>query len=268
MERRLPSHGASTAPRQPGLGQRAASAVCTPLCTLESVIAAAAAHTVALQSSSHAQLPQQRAGAARQLQSFTSAGGGKRRKRGPQSSLVGNSGCSGSDLRLSLEWPDALQLLQGHGPWAASAMPRRPDFLTIGSVRQIFVEVPRHRRRAGTDRWLNSGGLKGATTHWFDESIGIRLRYGKIACARTDNSVKFVELTKLTNHSAPVEVKVRSPSGGGSSSSGSSSSSGGGGSSSSSSSSSSSLCISLIVGVALHVCAGQDGLHCRGCHQC
>jgi hypothetical protein len=128
-------------------------------------------------------------------------------KRGTQISLVGNN--SGSDLE-SLHWGDALQLLKGQGVWDTSEMVARPNFLRIIPARQVFVERPRRRRRAGSDRWLNSGGLKGATTHWFDAQDGIRLRYGKILCARSDHRVKFVELTLLQNVQAPVEVKVSS----------------------------------------------------------
>eukprot|EP01043_Picozoa_sp_COSAG02_P005898 COSAG02_NODE_163_length_32424_cov_21.759010_16_plen_266_part_00 len=128
-------------------------------------------------------------------------------KRGSQISLVGNT--NGTDLE-SLDWGDALQLLKGQGVWDTSEMVTRPDYLRIIPARQVFVEHPRRRRRAGSDRWLNSGGLKGATTHWFDAQDGIRLRYGKILCARSDRRVKFVELTLLQNMQTPVEVKVSS----------------------------------------------------------
>ena len=140
--------------------------------------------------------------------SWTDASPAKRRKlRGPQQiCLVGPANISD---HLTLEWNDALDLLLGRRGWAtASALPR-PNHLQITPYRQIFLEAPRRRRRIGMDRWMNSGGAKGATTHWFNARDGIRVRYGKIQCMTSEHTTKFVELTLLQDQRAPVEDRVR-----------------------------------------------------------
>jgi hypothetical protein len=56
----------------------------------------------------------------------------------------------------------------------------RPHHTVRTERTQIILEPSRlGRRRPGSDKWLNSGGVKGSTEHWKDNAIGVRKRYGK-----------------------------------------------------------------------------------------
>ena len=81
-------------------------------------------------------------------------------------------------LEPPIGWDECRGILQGRG---TLFLPRPCRVcVTTTATRQIFVESPKVKRRpAGCDQWLNSGGVKGATDHWFTESVGMRRRYGK-----------------------------------------------------------------------------------------
>jgi hypothetical protein len=68
------------------------------------------------------------------------------------------------------------------------------------------------RRTAQSDKWLNSGGIKGSTTIWLTDSVGLRKRYGKFESAHTACKgwrSKFKAFTLLTgSHAEPVEDKA------------------------------------------------------------
>ena len=72
----------------------------------------------------------------------------------------------------------------------------RPEVLTPTAARQIFVERPPKRRRAGCDRWRFSGGQRGATDLWLQEHVGVRKRYGKVI-REGGQTVRFCSFTLL-----------------------------------------------------------------------
>eukprot|EP01048_Picozoa_sp_COSAG05_P017636 COSAG05_NODE_2442_length_3057_cov_2.281324_4_plen_359_part_00 len=81
-------------------------------------------------------------------------------------------------LERPIDWNQCWSILQGRG----TLFPPRPCrvCVTTTATRQIFVESPKVKRRpAGCDQWLNSGGVRGATDHWFTKNVGMRRRYGK-----------------------------------------------------------------------------------------
>ena len=76
---------------------------------------------------------------------------------------------------------------------------------------QVYIEetvAPEgrlQRRSANSDKWINSGGIKGSTTIWLTD-VGVRKRYGKYTSARSGWSAKFEAYTLLTGSRAqPVE---------------------------------------------------------------
>jgi hypothetical protein len=61
------------------------------------------------------------------------------------------------------------------------------------------------RRSANSNKWINSGGIKGSTTTWLTD-VGVRKRYGKYTSAQSGWSTKFEAYTLLTGSRAqPVE---------------------------------------------------------------
>ena len=76
---------------------------------------------------------------------------------------------------------------------------------------QVYIEetvAPEgrlQRRSANSDKWINSGGIKGSTTIWLTD-VGVRKRYGKYTSAQSGWSAKFEAYTLLTGSRAqPVE---------------------------------------------------------------
>ena len=51
---------------------------------------------------------------------------------------------------------------------------------------QFFVERPPVRRRKGSDRWRNSGGVKGGTDYWIHDTLGLRKKYGTVLRESTE----------------------------------------------------------------------------------
>jgi hypothetical protein len=97
-------------------------------------------------------------------------------------------------LQSSLEWSSALDTLAAD----TCEYDIRPAYLSGKSKRQVFVERPPRRRAAGGDKWRNSGGAKGGTDHWHDESHGLRKRYGRVYREETGRtSLKFMQFTLL-----------------------------------------------------------------------
>ena len=83
---------------------------------------------------------------------------------------------------------------------------------TTSGPQQIYVERPRLRRRPHSDKWLNSGGVKGSSAIWLTDSVGVRKRYGKFESAHAEQGSwrsKFEEYTLLTgSRDEPVEDKT------------------------------------------------------------
>jgi hypothetical protein len=74
---------------------------------------------------------------------------------------------------------------------------QRPDHFDAGNPQHFgpFIERPRVRRPTGTDKWLNSGGAKGATLYWHSPGLGIRKRYGKVHVSNGGAEYRFVQFT-------------------------------------------------------------------------
>ena len=76
---------------------------------------------------------------------------------------------------------------------------------------QIFIERPIIKRVKGHDRWVTSGGRKGATEIWISSQQGICKRYGRLERLRRGNDgvaeTKFAQYTLIrrANELAPVE---------------------------------------------------------------
>ncbi len=89
----------------------------------------------------------------------------------------------------------------------------RPSHLDDDCLRsqQIFIERPILKRVKGHDRWVTSGGRKGATEIWISSQQGICKRYGRLERLRRGNdgvaTTKFAQykLIRRANELAPVE---------------------------------------------------------------
>eukprot|EP01043_Picozoa_sp_COSAG02_P029921 COSAG02_NODE_1884_length_10516_cov_4.173466_1_plen_250_part_10 len=100
-----------------------------------------------------------------------------------------------STRQSSLEWGSALNALTGAD---ACEYDIRPVYLSGKSKRQVFVERPPRRRENGGDRWRHSGGTRGGTDHWHDDSHGLRKRYGRVFREETGRTpLKFMQFTLL-----------------------------------------------------------------------
>lgn len=84
--------------------------------------------------------------------------------------------------QTNFNWKDAIPMLQEPGTLRA-----RPSRLLDAECwhEQVFLENPVLRRRKGDDKWLMSGGDKGATELWVvPGELGVLKRYGRVV--RTD----------------------------------------------------------------------------------
>ena len=94
------------------------------------------------------------------------------------SATVGSTKRQRACTHRGLDFDVAYRLLVGGGP---ASYTRRPDCVRAMRERQIFVERPPKRRRWGeSDRWRNSGGMRGGVILWVNEQHGVRKRYGTI----------------------------------------------------------------------------------------
>jgi hypothetical protein len=84
---------------------------------------------------------------------------------------------------------------------SANPQARRPRYLSDSSIllRQTFVENPAVKRRKGWDRWVLSGGCKGATVIWVSPHEGVRRRYGRVnrVHCSSDENLKFVQYSSI-----------------------------------------------------------------------
>ena len=99
------------------------------------------------------------------------------------SSRAGRAAAAASALQPSIEWEAALNALIGTD---RRDYPARPEHIRARSTMQIFVERPSVRRRKGSDRWRNSGGVKGGTDYWIHDTLGLRKKYGTVLRESTE----------------------------------------------------------------------------------
>ena len=70
---------------------------------------------------------------------------------------------------------------------------------SFDSPRQLFREDQVVRRKAGGDRWLNSGGKKGSIVHWIRPGFGVRKRYGKcVSMGSPEQQLRYAEFSLVT----------------------------------------------------------------------
>jgi hypothetical protein len=89
-------------------------------------------------------------------------------------------------------WEDAIALLNDE-----RVVPR-PSRIADGTAsgQQIFLEAPMRKRRKGDDKWVTSGGRKGASERWITANSGILKRYGRVVRAK-GTPLKFAQYTML-----------------------------------------------------------------------
>ena len=97
---------------------------------------------------------------------------------------------------------------------AADAINPRPPQLDDDSVlsRQIFVERPVVHRKKGSDKWVTSGGRKGATDIWISPQQGLRKRYGRVVRFGREKSsdtekLKFAQYTVIRREGADAPIE-------------------------------------------------------------
>lgn len=80
--------------------------------------------------------------------------------------------------QTKFNWKDAISMLQ-----AGTPARQRPAHLSDAECchEQVFLEIAGVRRRKGDDKWMTSGGEKGATELWAEPGeVGALKRYGRI----------------------------------------------------------------------------------------
>lgn len=93
----------------------------------------------------------------------------------------------------------------------ANLNPRPAHLDTSALSQQVFVERPVLKRSKGSDRWLTSGGRKGASEVWISPQQGLRKRYGRVDCIARERhgevQPKFAQfnLIRRANVDAPAE---------------------------------------------------------------
>ena len=104
-------------------------------------------------------------------------------------------------LPAAVQWEDAARMLETGGVLARRPS-RIPDADCAGE--QIFLECPIQKRRKGDDKWMTSGGRKGAIDCWAPGSdVGVLKRYGRVV--RKDlPSLKYVQYTRQVRGDAAV----------------------------------------------------------------
>ena len=143
--------------------------------------------------------PPQAQPAAQQGKRPLAAGGGSGSAGGrppaKQARARGAAAASGGAARApAVGWEQALEILQSPDPQVQT---QRPDHFDAGNPQHFgpFIERPRVRRPTGTDKWLNSGGAKGATLYWHSPGLGVRKRYGKVHVSNGGAEYRFVQFT-------------------------------------------------------------------------
>ena len=75
-----------------------------------------------------------------------------------------------------MHWMEAIKRLQ-----ACHVNPRPSHIADEDSqAQQVFLEHPLLKRRKGDDRWMTSGGRKGALERWATPEVGVIKRYGRV----------------------------------------------------------------------------------------
>jgi hypothetical protein len=72
---------------------------------------------------------------------------------------------------------------------------------------QIFLETPVLRRPRGSDRWLVSGGRKGATELWLSPDRGVRRRYGSLVRPGHSMPLKYASYRFITRSDGGAAVE-------------------------------------------------------------
>ena len=99
-----------------------------------------------------------------------------------------------ADTFRPLHWEDALRLLQ------AGVVDQRPSRIVDEDCdrEQVFLERPILKRRKGDDKWLTSGGRKGALECWdASGTVGVLKRYGRVV-RKGLSGLKFAQYTLQT----------------------------------------------------------------------
>jgi hypothetical protein len=73
---------------------------------------------------------------------------------------------------------------------------------------QVFLESPVLKRRKGDDKWMTSGGKKGATELWAASGdLGVLKRYGRVV--RNDlPTLRFAQYTMMGKHTLEIQKRV------------------------------------------------------------
>ena len=75
-----------------------------------------------------------------------------------------------------MHWSEAIKRLQ-----SCDVNPRPSHIADEDSqAQQVFLEHPLLKRRKGDDRWMTSGGRKGALERWATNEVGVLKRYGRV----------------------------------------------------------------------------------------
>ena len=96
-----------------------------------------------------------------------------------------------------IHWEHVLRLLQ------AGVVQQRPSRIADADCvqEQVFLERPALKRRKGDDKWLTSGGRKGASERWgASGTVGVLKRYGRVVRAGMAG-LKFAQYTLQTRSS-------------------------------------------------------------------
>eukprot|EP01043_Picozoa_sp_COSAG02_P070491 COSAG02_NODE_12502_length_1536_cov_0.938761_2_plen_436_part_01 len=89
-----------------------------------------------------------------------------------------------------MHWMEAIKRLQ-----ACHVNPRPAHIADEGSqAQQVFLENPLLKRRKGDDRWMTSGGRKGALERWATQEVGVLKRYGRVV-REQKVSLKYAQYT-------------------------------------------------------------------------
>jgi hypothetical protein len=104
----------------------------------------------------------------------------------------------------SFNWERGIAML------LAGTVRARPTRLADAECwqQQLFLESPLLKRRKGDDKWLTSGGKKGATELWTASGdLGVLKRYGRVV--RNDlPTLRFAQYTMLGQHTLEIQKRV------------------------------------------------------------
>ena len=123
----------------------------------------------------------------------------------PAPALAAGSTTADDEAERGAYSVDSVAAFEAIAMLRAAQVAVRPSTLTVSAkgapAQCVFLEKPVLKRRKGSDRWVTSGGRKGATQSWpTEENIGVLKRYGRIIFADGETKpVKFAHYTMLSH---------------------------------------------------------------------